>query len=104
MLLHVCCTRQDGFGGGNNISHNLLFQTCGESGDHGAINTWDRVPYLTTIKTGEPSYEPAVTHIHHNFIVSDGDADGGAIDNDDGNYATLPLPTSLAPPVDLPLL
>jgi hypothetical protein len=28
--------------GGNNISHNLLFQTCGESGDHGAINTWDR--------------------------------------------------------------
>ena len=28
----------DGFGGGHDIYNNLLFQTCGESGDHGAIN------------------------------------------------------------------
>lgn len=75
----------DGFGGGNNVSHNLLFQTCGESGDHGAINTWDRVPFLTTVATGKPSFVPAINNFHHNFIVSDGDADGGAIDNDDGS-------------------
>ena len=34
------------------------------------------MPYLTTVATGKPSYVPAVTHIHHNFLVSDGDADG----------------------------
>lgn len=49
------------------------------------MNTWDRVPFLTTVATGKPSLVPAVTNIHHNFIVSDGDADGGAIDNDDGS-------------------
>ena len=75
----------DGFGGGNNITGNLLFQTCGESGDHGAINTWDRQGFITDVATGQPSFIPAVTEIHRNFIVSDGDADGGAVDNDDGS-------------------
>jgi len=75
----------DGLGGGNVITSNLLFNTCGESGDHGAINTWDRQAYLTTVATGQPSYRPAVNEIHHNFIVSNGDADGGAVDNDDGS-------------------
>lgn len=41
--------------------------------------------YLTTVRTGQPSWQPAVNDIHHNFIVSDGSADGGAIDNDDGS-------------------
>ena len=51
----------------------------------GAINTWDRQAYMTTIATGAPSYVPAETEINNNFIVSNGDADGGAIDNDDGS-------------------
>lgn len=67
------------------MSNNLLFNTCGESGDHGAINSWDRQPYVTTVATGEPSLIPAVNKLHHNFIVSNFDADGGAIDNDDGS-------------------
>ena len=75
----------DGFGGGNLVEQNLLFNTCGESGDHGAINTWDRQAFLTTVPAGVPTYRPAVNTIHHNFIVSNGDADGGAIDNDDGS-------------------
>jgi hypothetical protein len=25
----------DGFGGGNSVSNNLIFNTCRESGDHG---------------------------------------------------------------------
>ena len=75
----------DGFGGGNVIEDNLLFNTCGESGDHGAINTWDRQAFLTTVRNGTPSWRPATNVIHHNFIVSNGDADGGAIDNDDGS-------------------
>ena len=32
----------DGFGGGSNISENLLLNTCRESGDHGPFNSWDR--------------------------------------------------------------
>lgn len=75
----------DGFGGGNNISFNLLFQTCGESGDHGALNTWDRQSFITTVRDGTPSIVPAMTAIHHNFIVADYDADGGMVDNDDGS-------------------
>lgn len=54
-------------------------------GDHGAINTWDRQAFITKVATGQPSFIPAVTEIHHNFIVADGDADGGAVDNDDGS-------------------
>ena len=57
----------DGFGGGNEVFENLLFNTCGESGDHGAINTWDRQPYVTTVATGEPSFVPAMNKFHHNF-------------------------------------
>ena len=40
----------DGFGGGNNATRNLLFNTCRETGDHGPINSWDRcaaVPQLS---------------------------------------------------------
>ena len=32
----------DGFGGGDEIAHNLVFSTCRESGDHGPFNSWDR--------------------------------------------------------------
>lgn len=35
----------DGFGGGNLIESNLLFNTCRESGDHGPFNSWDRQVY-----------------------------------------------------------
>ena len=45
----------DGFGGGDEIAHNLVFSTCRESGDHGPFNSWDRQPFLTNIRTGSPS-------------------------------------------------
>jgi hypothetical protein len=38
----------DGFGGGDDIGHNLVFSSCRESGDHGPFNSWDRQPFLTT--------------------------------------------------------
>ena len=37
----------DGFGGGNVIRNNLLFNFCRETSDHGPFNSWDRQPYLT---------------------------------------------------------
>jgi hypothetical protein len=44
----------DGFGGGDNIGHNLVFSSCRESGDHGPFNSWDRQPFLTTVAHGLP--------------------------------------------------
>lgn len=75
----------DGFGGGNEIIHNLLFNTCRESSDHGAFNSWDRLPYITDVRDGTPSSVPAVNNVHRNFIVANYAADGGCLDNDDGS-------------------
>ena len=38
----------DMLGGGNLIQDNLLWNTCRESGDHGAINSWNRQASLCT--------------------------------------------------------
>jgi len=74
----------DGFGGGDDISNNLVFSTCRESGDHGPFNSWDRQPFLTTIKDGTPSMTPAYREIHHNFFI-DNYSPQENVDNDDGS-------------------
>jgi hypothetical protein len=89
--MHLQCCRH---GGGDVISGNLLLNTCRESGDHGPINSWDRLPYITTIRTGEPSIVPAFRHLHHNYVIGTYNSQE-AIDNDDGysvppSFATKP--------------
>lgn len=76
----------DGFGGGNNVESNLIFNQCRHSGDHGPINSWDRQPYLTDIRYGvkKPSYEPADTEVVRNFIIANYGGSQG-FDNDDGS-------------------
>mmetsp|Transcript_116850 Transcript_116850/g.239049 ORF Transcript_116850/g.239049 Transcript_116850/m.239049 type:complete len:851 (+) Transcript_116850:58-2610(+) len=74
----------DGFGGGDELSHNLVFSTCRESGDHGPFNSWDRQPYLTSVRTGEPSMVMAWREIHHNFLI-DNYSPQENVDNDDGS-------------------
>jgi len=74
----------DGFGGGDEIHMNLLLNTCRESGDHGPWNSWDRVPYITTIRNGTASIVPATRNIHHNFVIANYNS-VSAIDNDDGS-------------------
>jgi len=74
----------DGFGGGDEIAHNLVFSTCRESGDHGPFNSWDRQPFLTTIRDGTPSMTPAIRNIHHNFFI-DNYSPQENVDNDDGS-------------------
>ena len=59
----------DGFGGGNVVEQNLLFNSCRDSGDHGPFNSWDRQPFLTDIRNGTPSLLPAWNELHHNFVV-----------------------------------
>ena len=39
------------------IEQNVIFHSCRESGDHGAINSWDRQPFLHD-ESGSPSYTP----------------------------------------------
>ena len=45
---------------------------------------WDRQPFLTTVRTGQPSLIPAINRIHHNFLFADY-AGVKAIDHDDGS-------------------
>eukprot|EP00912_Choanoflagellata_sp_UC4_P000575 UC4_evm2s355 len=75
----------DGFGGGDDISGNLLLNCVRESSDHGPWNSWSRVPYITTIRTGKPSIIPATRKIHHNWILATYYSQQ-AIDTDDGVY------------------
>lgn len=74
----------DGFGGGDEIAFNLVFSTCRESGDHGPFNSWDRQPFLTTVRTGEPSMIMQWREIHHNFFI-DNYSPQEDVDNDDGS-------------------
>ena len=74
----------DGFGGGSNVSENLIFNTCRESGDHGPFNSWDRQVFITKVRTGSPDTRKEWDHIFNNFMI----ANYGsilAIDNDDGS-------------------
>lgn len=41
-FLSVTLVERTGFGGDNEISGNLMFNSCRESGDHGVVNSWDR--------------------------------------------------------------
>ena len=74
----------DGFGGGDDISGNLLLNCVRESSDHGPWNSWSRVPYITNIRTGKPSIIPKVRSIHNNFILATYFSQQ-AIDTDDGS-------------------
>jgi hypothetical protein len=75
----------DMVGGGDIVRGNLIFNTCRESGDHGPINSWDRQPFLTTLRDGvTKSFEPLPREINENFIIANYGASQG-VDNDDGS-------------------
>ena len=74
----------DGFGGGSNLTMNLLFNTCRESGDHGPFNSWDRQVYVTKVNNGSTSVVKAYDTITRNFVIANYDSQE-AIDNDDGS-------------------
>ena len=75
----------DGFGGGNLLKNNLIFNMVRETGDHGAFNSWDRQPYLTTVQDGNtPSLTPATSYITENFIINNYHSTW-PIDHDDGS-------------------
>jgi len=42
----------DGLGGGTVVDGNVIWNTCRESGDHGPLNSWSRLPFLTNLRYG----------------------------------------------------
>ena len=81
----------DGAGGGSELAFSLLVNTCRESGDHGAFNQWDRLPYLSFEYDGvTASVKQAQNLLHHNVVVSNYAAYAGCYDHDDGaSYANM---------------
>ena len=77
----------DGFGGGNFFSRNLGFNLVRETGDHGVFNTWDRQPYLTTVRDINgtvPSLTPALSNLTMNFVICNYHCTW-PLDHDDGS-------------------
>jgi hypothetical protein len=76
----------DGFGGGTNVTDNLIFNQCRESGDHGPINSWDRNAYLSDVAYGpdNPSYDAAMNNVVNNMIIANYGSSQG-FDTDDGS-------------------
>jgi hypothetical protein len=50
----------------------------------GPWNSWDRVPYITDIRTGKPSIIPSYRLIHHNMVLGTYYSQA-TIDTDDGS-------------------
>lgn len=69
---------------GDLVYENVLFNTCRESSDHGPINSWDRQPFLTTVRDGMPSTQMAWRDVTRNLVVANY---GGVkeVDTDDGS-------------------
>lgn len=75
----------DGFGGGNEIEQNLVFNFCRESTDHGPFNSWDRQLFLfRTHETARPTYVPLPSIILRNMFIANYRSTM-AIDHDDGS-------------------
>jgi hypothetical protein len=74
----------DGFGGGNQIINNLLFNPNRETSDQGPFNSWDRQPFLTDVLDGTPQLTPAYNSILYNFMLCNYGSNM-CIDNDDGS-------------------
>ena len=76
----------DGFGGRSNVTENILFNTCRESGDHGPFNSWDRQVFVTKVRDGTSQADKDWDYISSNFMIANYNSQE-AIDNDDGsNY------------------
>ncbi len=79
----------DGAFGGHVIEGNLFFGTVRETADHGAINTWERQPYLRGFSPdGAPLLYGATSRVTRNFLICDGYGIH-CVDHDDGSNAWL---------------
>eukprot|EP00040_Diaphanoeca_grandis_P029129 m.169705 g.169705 ORF g.169705 m.169705 type:complete len:918 (-) comp31584_c0_seq1:57-2810(-) len=73
----------DGMGGGNLLSKNVIFNMVRETQDHGSFNSWDRQPFYVQ-RDGVSTYVPLYNEITGNFWMNDYNPQE-AVDNDDGS-------------------
>ena len=79
----------DGAWGGHVIAGNLFFATVRETQDHGAINSWEREPYVREFfPSGAPVLYGALSRCTSNFLISNGYGIH-PLDHDDGSNAWL---------------
>jgi hypothetical protein len=75
----------DGMGGGNALTSNLIFNMVRETSDHGTFNSWDRQPFLYyNAVTNQSTYVPQMNEIANNFWMNNYNPQE-ATDNDDGS-------------------
>ena len=104
----ACLNLNDAMGGGDVISNNYFGNCVRESGDHGPINTWNRLPFITDVgllldpkvpptggstpghisANGKPTVLPHFRTISHNFLYGTYSTQGN-VDNDDGSTRYL---------------
>ena len=83
----------DGFGGGDTVTRNVLFNWVRETRDHGPINTWDRAMYYNSSSANSTTMR--WRHVTRNFIMTSLDRDRDtaglfpAVDNDDGEFSVI---------------
>lgn len=60
----------DAMGGGHNVTGNGIWNTCRESGDHGPLNSWNRMAFASRVATGggEATYAAALSEVHLNYV------------------------------------
>ena len=60
----------DAMGGGHNVTGNGIWNTCRESGDHGPVNSWNRMAFASRVATGggEATYAAALSEVHLNYV------------------------------------
>jgi hypothetical protein len=75
----------DGAWGGHEITGNLFFNAVRETQDHGAINTWDREPYL---QSAGGSVVGAPTRCTRNLLLNSYYGIH-SLDHDDGSRGTI---------------
>ena len=88
----------DGAWGGHVVARNLFFNTVRETADHGALNTWDREPYVQPGRTqpdGSPVLVPAPTYAVQNLLVNSYYAIH-PLDHDDGSNGMVDVGNVLA--------
>ncbi len=72
--------------GGDRIFANVFFNCNRESADTGNIYTYNRLPLLSTTRTGSPSLIMSTRHIYNNLFFGNYGS-GGGVDNDDVSFA-----------------
>jgi hypothetical protein len=66
------------------VTGNLLLNSCRETADHGPLNSWARVPYVTDVRDGSPSVTPSVSVLDFNFVIANYNSQE-AFDHDDSS-------------------